>query len=107
MDVDTARARFTELRGKAQVDPSELDEIWASLEPVRAVDMVGNWKGDEFDTGHKYTVELVFPQLGVLSAPLSTTNKRVAEAGDLQVLEHATYGSVIARVKNLVATYAA
>jgi hypothetical protein len=64
-------------------------------------------EGAEFDTGHNYTVELVFPQLGVLSAPLSTTNKRVAEAGDLQVLEHATYGSVIARVKNLVATYAA
>ena len=53
MDVDTARARFTELRGKEHVDPAELDEIWASLEPVRAVDMVGNWKGDEFDTGHK------------------------------------------------------
>jgi hypothetical protein len=64
-------------------------------------------EGAEFDTGHNYTVELVFPQLGVLSAPLSTTNKRVAEAGDLQVLEHATYGSVIATVKNLVATYAA
>jgi hypothetical protein len=64
-------------------------------------------EGAEFDTGHNYTVELVFPQLGVLSAPLSTTNKRVAEAGDLQVLEHATYGSVIAVVKNLVATYAA
>lgn len=64
-------------------------------------------EGAEFDTGHNYTVELVFPQLGVLSAPLSTNNKRVAEAGDLQVLEHATYGSVIARVKNLVATYAA
>ena len=64
-------------------------------------------EGAEFDTGHNYTVELVFPQLGVLSAPLSTNNKRVAEAGDLQVLEHATYGSVIAVVKNLVATYAA
>ncbi|MDY0307673.1 MAG: hypothetical protein RBR18_14670 [Desulfovibrionaceae bacterium] len=64
-------------------------------------------EGAEYTSGHKYTVELIFPQLGVLSAPLSTNGKRVAEAGDLQVLQHATYGSVIARVKNLVATYAA
>jgi len=64
-------------------------------------------EGAEFDTGHKYTVELIFPSLGVLSAPLSTDGKRVAEAGDLQVLQHATYGSVIAIVKNMVATYAA
>ena len=64
-------------------------------------------EGAEYTSGHKYTVELIFPQLGVLSAPLSTDGKRVAEAGDLQVLQHATYGSVIARVKNLVATYAA
>ena len=64
-------------------------------------------EGAEFDTGHSYTVELVFPQLGVLSAPLSTNDRRIAEAGDLQVLEHATYGSVIATVKNQVATLAA
>lgn len=64
-------------------------------------------EGAEFDTGHNYTVELVFPKLGVLSAPLSTDGKRIAEAGDLQVLQDATYGSVIAVVKNLVATYAA
>ena len=31
----------------------------------------------------------------------------VAEAGDLKVLEDSTYGSVIARVKNLVSAYAA
>jgi hypothetical protein len=63
-------------------------------------------EGAEFDTGHNYTVELIFPRLGVLTAPLSVDGKRMAEAGDLQVLQDATYGSVIARVKNLVATYA-
>ena len=64
-------------------------------------------EGAEYTSGHKYTVELIFPSLGVLNAPISTNNKRVAEAGDLQVLQHATYGSVICNVKNLVATYAA
>ena len=64
-------------------------------------------EGAEFDTGHSYTVELVFPRLGVLSAPLSTNDRRIAEAGDLQVLEDDTYGSVIAVIKNQVATLAA
>ncbi len=63
-------------------------------------------EGAEFDTGQKYTLELIFPRCGLLSAPLSTSNKRIAEAGDLQVLEDATHGSVIARVKNLVSGYA-
>ena len=64
-------------------------------------------EGAEFDTGHKYTLELIFPLLGILSSPISTNKGRVSEAGDLQVLEHDTYGSIIARVKNLVATVAA
>lgn len=63
-------------------------------------------EGQEFDTGHKYTLELIFPRLGVLTAPISSNNKLVAEAGDLQVLEDETYGSVIAKVKNLVSGYA-
>lgn len=58
MDVDTARARFTELRGQAHVDPAELDEIWATLDTVKSADMVGHWKGDEFDTGHKMNGQL-------------------------------------------------
>lgn len=63
-------------------------------------------EGAEFDTGHKYTLELIFPRLGVLSAPISTNNKIIAEAGDLKVLEDLSYGSVIVRVKNLVPGYA-
>ncbi|NCD13686.1 MAG: hypothetical protein EOL92_00450 [Bacteroidia bacterium] len=64
-------------------------------------------EGAEFATGHKFTLDLVFPRLGVLSAPISTNGKKVAEAGDLQVLQDTTYGSVIAVVKNEVSAYAA
>ena len=64
-------------------------------------------EGAEFDTSHHYTLELIFPRLGILASPIATDGKLVAEAGDLQVLEDATYGSVIARVKNLVSAYAA
>ncbi len=64
-------------------------------------------EGAVFDDPHKYTVQLIFPKVAVLNAPLSVNGKRLAEAGDLIVLEDATEGSVIATVKNLVATYAA
>lgn len=64
-------------------------------------------EGAEFDTGHKYTVEMIFPRVGVLKAPISVDGKRLAEAGEFTVLEDDTYGSAIVRVKNLVAQYAA
>ena len=58
MDVATARARFTELRGQSHVDPAELDQIWAALDTVKSADIVGHWKGDEFQTGHKMNGQL-------------------------------------------------
>ncbi|MCK9254087.1 MAG: hypothetical protein M0P55_15160, partial [Clostridiales bacterium] len=64
-------------------------------------------EGAEYEAGHKYTLEMIFPRAGILTAPLSSDNGLVAEAGDLQVLEDDTYGSVIVRVKNLVETFAA
>ncbi|MDH5524443.1 MAG: hypothetical protein OEY01_10695 [Desulfobulbaceae bacterium] len=64
-------------------------------------------EGAIFDDPHKYQVELIFPLCAVLTAPLSVDGKRLAEAGDLVVLEDGTYGSVIAKVKNLQAAYAA
>lgn len=63
--------------------------------------------GAEYAPGEPYVVEIIFPKLGVMKAGLSASGKRMGEAGDLQVLEHATYGSVIVRVTNQVATYAA
>lgn len=63
-------------------------------------------EGAEYDSPHMYTVHLVFPKCAVISSPISVNGKRLAEAGDLRVLEDATYGSVWAQVKNLQATYA-
>lgn len=64
-------------------------------------------EGAVYDSPHKYQVEIIFPKVGVLTAPISVDNKRLAESGDLQVLEDSTYGSVIVKVKNLQETYAA
>jgi len=63
-------------------------------------------EGLEFDTGHKYGVELIFPKLGVLEAPISVNGKRLGEKGDMTVLQDDTYGSIIVKVKNLQSGYA-
>lgn len=64
-------------------------------------------EGAEFDTGHKYTVELIFPRVGVLKHDISANGKKLAQAGDLAVLQDDVYGSAIMKVKNLVSGYAA
>jgi hypothetical protein len=63
--------------------------------------------GDEFEAGKNYYVETVFPKCGVLKADLKVDGKILGQAGDLQVLEDLTYGSVRAEIANQVATYAA
>lgn len=64
-------------------------------------------EGALYDETYKYQVEIVFPKVAVIAAPLSVDNKRLAEVGDLQVLEDATYGSVVVMVQNLQDAYAA
>lgn len=62
--------------------------------------------GAEFAAGHNYQVEIIYPKLGLLSAPISVNDRKLAESGDFVVLEDSMYGSVIVRVKNLWAGYA-
>lgn len=64
-------------------------------------------RGAAYEEGHHYQVEIVFPKLGVIGSPISVDGKRLAESAELSVLEHDTHGSVIVKVKNKVATYAA
>ncbi|WP_029116246.1 DUF4334 domain-containing protein [Mycobacterium sp. URHB0044] len=48
-----SRNLFSELKQRAQQIPdAELDEFWASLGPATVADMIGEWKGGEFITGH-------------------------------------------------------
>ncbi len=64
-------------------------------------------EGAEYEAGHKYTVEIVWPKVAVVQTPISVDGKRLAEKGDLLVMEDDAYGSVVAYVKNKIATYAA
>lgn len=63
-------------------------------------------QGPEFEPGYNYQVELIFPRVGVLAAPVKVTQRRLAEEVEFAVLEDDTYGSVIARVQNKVSGYA-
>ncbi|MGD0020830.1 MAG: hypothetical protein ABSC54_00860 [Smithellaceae bacterium] len=63
-------------------------------------------EGELYDTTYKYQVEIIFPKVAVLTAPISVDGKRLAEAGDIQVLEDSTYGSVIVNVQNKQTAYA-
>ncbi|MGF2945267.1 DUF4334 domain-containing protein [Mycobacterium sp. Lab-001] len=52
--MDLARKKFTELKEHAgEIPDAELDEFWATLEPATIEQMLGEWKGGEFVTGHK------------------------------------------------------
>lgn len=53
MDRLEARARFRALREtEGPVEAWELDAVWAGLDTVRPEEILGEWKGGEFHTGH-------------------------------------------------------
>lgn len=54
MTDDLPRTTFTELAGRTgQIPDTELDAFWATLEPAPIEFMFGEWKGGEFNTGHR------------------------------------------------------
>ncbi len=63
-------------------------------------------RGPEFEPGLNYQVELIFPRVAVLAAPVKVTQRRLGEEVEFTILEDDTYGSVIARVWNKVSGYA-
>ncbi|MCE5212994.1 MAG: hypothetical protein LLG40_15740 [Deltaproteobacteria bacterium] len=64
-------------------------------------------EGELYDSTYKYQVEIIYPSVGVLQAPISVDGKKLGEKVEIVVFEHATYGSIIVTVQNLVDTYAA
>jgi|LGVF01.1.fsa_nt_gb hypothetical protein len=63
--------------------------------------------GAAISATENYSVTLIFPRCGILDNKVSVDGQRINEAGDLSVLEDATYGSAIVLVQNEIATYAA
>jgi GXWXG protein/Domain of unknown function (DUF4334) len=49
-----ARQTFTAFTERTdQIPDAELDAFWATLAPATIDFMIGEWKGGEFDTGHR------------------------------------------------------
>lgn len=64
-------------------------------------------EGALYDATYKYQVEIIFPQCSILSAAPGVDGKVLNESAEIQVMEHATYGSVIVNVQNMQAAYMA
>jgi len=63
--------------------------------------------GPEFEAGVPYQVEVLFPRVAVVSAPVKVSQRRLGEEVEFAVLEDDTYGSVVVWVQNRVESYAA
>lgn len=57
--MESARKKFTEFKERSgDIPDSELDAFWADLAPATLDEMIGEWKGGEFQTGHKMNGQL-------------------------------------------------
>lgn len=63
--------------------------------------------GPEFEPGHHYQVELLFPKVAVLTRQVRVAQRRLAEEVEFAVLEDDDFGSVTVYVQNRVESYAA
>ncbi|MGA8258489.1 MAG: DUF4334 domain-containing protein [Nocardioides sp.] len=50
--MNDASTRFEALRSAHPADVSELDSLWADLQTVSVEEILGPWRGGDFDTGH-------------------------------------------------------
>ena len=46
------RARFDDLAARPAASPADLDALWADLSAVTTEELLGSWRGGDFDTGH-------------------------------------------------------
>jgi hypothetical protein len=61
MNPEEAAKQLAELRNtNGPVDPDDLEKVWSALETVHIKDILGQWRGTAFDTGH--------PGFGMLDA---------------------------------------
>lgn len=52
--MELARKKFTEFKERSgDIPDDELDAFWADLQPATLDEMIGEWKGGEFQTGHR------------------------------------------------------
>lgn len=59
MSDEAARKTFSELKERTgEIPDAEIDAFWATLPPATVEQMIGDWHGGEFVTGHKMNGQL-------------------------------------------------
>jgi hypothetical protein len=51
--MSLARKAFTEFKERGDITDAELDDFWATLAPTTIDELIGEWKGGDFPTGHR------------------------------------------------------
>ena len=64
-------------------------------------------EGAEYETGYTYYWEVVFPKCALLNANPALEGEKINESAEVAILSDETYGSVVVKVRNKVAAYAA
>jgi hypothetical protein len=68
--------------------------------------LYGKAEGAEYEAGHKYTIEVLFPRVSVKGRPIAVADSRLVERAEFDVFQDDTYGSAILWTKNKVQNYA-
>jgi Domain of unknown function (DUF4334)/GXWXG protein len=57
--MSLSRKMFSEFKERSDgIADAELDDFWATLQPTTIDEMIGEWKGGDFATGHKMNGQL-------------------------------------------------
>jgi hypothetical protein len=64
-------------------------------------------EGPEYETGQTYWWEIIFPRVALGNAAPSVDGQKLKEGLELEVKAHPVHGSVIVKIRNKVAGYAA
>jgi hypothetical protein len=92
---DAVYQALMERRGGAQADEA----------PYFAVRIAG--EGPEYEAGYTFYWEVIFPRCALLNPDPGLDGQKLVESMQVSILAHPDHGSVIVRVRNEVASYAA
>ncbi len=90
------------------LDRRFLDMILAQrFSDIEYFSLYGIAEGAEYESSHKYTIEVLWPRVSVKGRPVTVGDKqRLVEAAEFDVFQDDTYGSAILWTKNKVQNYA-
>lgn len=102
------------LRGKREISISLTESLRDSIRQYQADNPQAEHlavafvlQGAEIDAGSGYRLgaELIFPKVGIMEAPIEAQSGRLAQAGDLVVMDDGVYGGVLINCYNRQSGY--